>query len=108
MIVSEGAAPDAEEAPPAPVTVPRASIIVAQVAIETGYSIAALKGGRRGKGLVQARHYLMWRLASETSLYMAQIGRLLHKDHTTILWGVKKHEERMRDGTALWGMGVKA
>jgi len=86
----------------------RPSRIINEVAEETRCSVKDLKSGGRHYPLVFARQYLMWRLVRETTLSLPQVGQLLSRDHTTVLHAVRRHEERQRDGTALWGMGVKA
>ncbi len=53
---------------------------------------------RRAVPIVRARQEAMWRLKMETSMSYPAIGRRLGgKDHTTILHGVRKHEERLRN-----------
>ncbi len=73
----------------------KASLIVRSVAIKHKTTINGLKSKRRNKDVVAARHEVMWRLHKKTALSMPQIGRILNKDHTTVLHGIRKHQARM-------------
>lgn len=60
-------------------------------------SLEELRGPRRYKSLVAARHELMWRIKTELPhCSYPQIGRFLNRDHTTILYGVRKYEATRR------------
>ena len=53
---------------------------------------------RRDKKLVRARYEVMWRMKKETSMSFPAIGRRLGgRDHSTIIVGVRRYEEIMRD-----------
>lgn len=76
---------------------PRSSRIVIEVAIKHGFTGPEITSSRRFVPLVAARHEAMWRLSKETSMSLPAIGRKLGgKDHTTVLYGIRRHEERMR------------
>lgn len=67
-----------------------------------GFSIEELKGPRRTKGVVTARQHAMWLMAQQPHLSLPQIGRFLGgRDHTTVLWGVRRHQERIDAGSAV-------
>jgi len=106
LIVGDVPAPDEDDSASAEKAIFRPGKILKEVAAETGCSVADLKSGARHHPLVQARQYLMWRLIRETSLSQPQVGELIKRDHTTVLSGVRSHERRMRNGTALWGNGA--
>lgn len=77
-------------------------MIAYQTAKKHGLTIHELLSPRRQRKIVIARHEAMWRCVKETSLSLPQIGRILGgKDHTTVLHGVRRHEQRIADGTAL-------
>lgn len=69
--------------------------IIAEVAKETGLTVAMLVGDRRSRPIVAARHLAYWRVARETGASLAAIGRAFgDRDHTTIIHGIRKHELR--------------
>lgn len=71
-----------------------AAAILASVARHHGFTVAELKSARRVKKVVLARQEAAYRIISETPLSYPQVGKLLHRDHTTILHAVAKHAER--------------
>lgn len=69
--------------------------IIAEVAKETGLTVAMIVGDRRSRPIVAARHMAHWRVARETGASLAAIGRAFgDRDHTTIIHGIRKHELR--------------
>jgi hypothetical protein len=55
-----------------------------------------LISARRSNPLIVARQELMWRLRQETAWSLAQIGHFLgDRDHTTVLYGCRRHAQRM-------------
>lgn len=71
-------------------------LIIAEVADAHDVLIADLLSPRRAVRLVHARHEAMWRLRNETTMSLPMIGkRLGGRDHTTVLHGIRKHEERL-------------
>jgi hypothetical protein len=73
--------------------------IMKEVCEKYGVRLADLKSCRRTRNLVIPRHEVSYRLRMETGLSMPAIGRLLDRDHTTILHGVKAYERRLAEGT---------
>ena len=81
--------------PQARVRGPSITEIIAAVAVETGLTVAMLVGDRRSRPIVAARHLAYWRVARETGASLAAIGRAFgDRDHTTIIHGIRKHEQR--------------
>ncbi len=75
--------------------VPAIAEIIAEVAKEAGMTVAMLVGDRRSRPIVAARHLAYWRVARETGASLAAIGRAFgDRDHTTIIHGIRKHEQR--------------
>lgn len=71
--------------------------IIWQVAEKHGLSFSDLLSKRRFRPLAWARQEAMWRCANETPSSLPEIGRALGKrDHTTVIHGIRRHEERMR------------
>lgn len=72
--------------------------IVAEVCTKHGVSILDLASIRRSRGLPEARHEAMYRLRHETTMSLPEIGRKLGgRDHSTVLNGIRRHEERMAE-----------
>lgn len=66
--------------------------VLHEVAEEYGVSVEALKSGKRAAALVRARQAACYRMRAETRLTLPQIGRALGgRDHTTVLWGCRRH-----------------
>lgn len=55
------------------------------------FSLADLQAPDRRAAVSAARHELMWRLRQAGWSY-PKIGRLLHRDHSTVMYGVREHE----------------
>lgn len=74
-----------------------AQTIIHECAEKYGVRVEDLKGPRRQRNLIPARHEAMYRLKEEMPmLSLPQIGRMLGgRDHTTVLYGARKHQERM-------------
>lgn len=75
-------------------------ITVAEIARQTaaryGVTINDIKSPRRDQRFVRARQEAMWRARNETPHSLPAIGRFLGgRDHTTIIYGIRKHEERI-------------
>ena len=70
--------------------------IALQVAAKHKVSLIDIRSPRRDRPTVRARHEAFWRMKQETRLSLPQIGRFMGgRDHTTVLHGIRKHEERM-------------
>jgi hypothetical protein len=73
--------------------------IVREVARKHGVSVNDIVSERRPRAVVLARHEAMWRCKQETTCSLPQIGRAIGgRDHTTVLHGVRMHQERMSEG----------
>lgn len=70
--------------------------ILIQVSKATGFTVAELCGMQRHKELVEARYAAMYRMSHETTMSLAAIGRRFNRDHTTVMHGIKRHEDRMK------------
>lgn len=76
--------------------------IVTEIAESHGFTFDDMAGPRKYKELAQARQEAMWaclqvtRKDGKPRYSYAFIGRLLgDRDHTTVLWGERRHAERM-------------
>lgn len=72
--------------------------IVEDVAEKHGVSFETMKGDNRRKGVTAARFEVCARLYAETGMSLPQIGRLLNKDHTTVLHGIRRHHAIIKAG----------
>lgn len=71
----------------------RATRLLAQVAYAHGYSPIDVKSYRREQPLVACRHEVCWQLKTQTTWSLPQIGKFLGgRDHTSVLFGIRKHQ----------------
>jgi hypothetical protein len=77
--------------------------ILYQVLDETGLTKEQLLGRQKLNHIVEARHWLCWRLYRETTMSMIGVGNYLKRDHTSILNGIRRHEERINGWTIMSG-----
>lgn len=73
--------------------------ILQEVAAKHGFTYSELTSDRRSRKIAYARQEVMWRASKETRASLPMIASILNRDHTTVLYGIRKHEERMK-GTA--------
>ena len=74
--------------------------IVEEVAEKHGVSFETMKGDNRRKGVTVARFEVCARLYDETGMSLPQIGRLLNKDHSTVLHAIRRHHAITKAGAA--------
>lgn len=74
------------------------------VKLVTGRDIAIIEGASRSRLDTYARHLVMYLLQTDTGMSTASIATLLHRDHATVIMGVRKiagelatREETVRD-----------
>lgn len=70
----------------------RARHMAARIAKAHGFTFADLAGDRRTKPVSMARREVMWAIAKELTIEqmsLAGIGRLLRKDHTTVIAAIR-------------------
>jgi chromosomal replication initiation ATPase DnaA len=63
--------------------------ILYQVLDETGLTKEQLLGRQKLNRIVEARHWLCWRLYRETTMSMTAVGNYLDRDHTSVLNGIR-------------------
>lgn len=82
----------------------KVSEIIAATALDHRIPLRVIFSPSRTKQATQARHEMMWRLRRMpwrgTIPSFPQIGRWLDRHHTTIIHGVRKHQERIESGEA--------
>ena len=71
------------------------SQIIEEVCQKYGLRYDWIVSSRRARHIAWPRQEIMWRAANETAASLPMIGRMLGgRDHTTILHGIKRHQER--------------
>jgi len=68
--------------------------ILFEVAIKHNVPAILIMGRQRTRYIVAARHEVYYRLAQETIMSMAGVGRKMGRDHTSVLSGIKAHLRR--------------
>jgi Bacterial dnaA protein helix-turn-helix len=71
--------------------------IIAEVAAKYDVPVKDILSDRRAKVLIPPRHEAMYRCVAETPLSLPAIGRIFHRDHTSIGHGVMRHHLRTGD-----------
>lgn len=85
----------------APLPRPTMRAICEDVARKHRTTFLELRSHRRHRAVNLARQEAMWRCRHETTASLPMIGRVLgHRDHTTILHGVRRHQARIDAGSA--------
>lgn len=72
----------------------RAMPVIKAVASAFGLTPAQLRGPRRDPYIVRARFEAYHRLREELELSLPEIGRAMHRDHSTIVHGIRTHLAR--------------
>lgn len=73
--------------------------IACAVAKAHGLTFRELISRRRYRELVHARWHAMWEIKNATPMSSPEIARLLgNLDHTTVLYGIKRHQQRLDKG----------
>lgn len=68
--------------------------IMAAIAACHGLTPFDIQSGCRSSGLVRIRHEITYAIATRTSLSLAQIGKLMGRDHTSVLYALRSHARR--------------
>ena len=85
--------------------------IVAQEAVAHGVTPGEIYSRRVFKSVAAARHAAIWRVANELrpkskAVYSyPAIGRMFHRDHSSVLNAIKAHQKRMAGGDFTNGRG---
>ncbi len=75
----------------------RIDTILRIVCSATGVSKRKLLAANRSQKIVNARHVAMWLLRRHTFLSLPAIGRILHRDHSSALNGVRRVEAELQN-----------
>lgn len=70
--------------------------VIADVANRHRISVEDLLGAFGNHKMAPIRHEAMWEVRRRTKLSLPQIaGKFRLKDHTTVLYGIRRHEARL-------------
>lgn len=80
---------------PVPLNGEETNRILEEVAAKHDVTVADIRGPRRRIEISHARQEAMYRLYSERkNLSLPMIGRMLSRDHTTVMHGIRAHAKR--------------
>ena len=86
---------------PAAGTCPTLREILDAVALDYGISHLELLRRSNGRAVAWPRQCAMWLARHMTLLSCPEIGRILKMDHSTVIHGVRRHQERMQDDAVM-------
>jgi hypothetical protein len=72
----------------------RAREIIRICADKNGLTIDTILSPQRTQKVAEARQQAMWMVARETSMSLAEIGRIFDRDHTTVIYAIQRENER--------------
>ena len=70
--------------------------IAEQVAMDLGLSLDEILGPTRRQPITRARQLIMYR-AHQAGHSLSHIGRCLNRDHTSVLWGIRRIEDLLAE-----------
>ena len=77
---------------------PTPNLIITQVCKFYSIDESVLRGTLKNKGTAEARQVAMYLIRKLTNLSTPDIGKELNKDHTTVLYSIKKVEQAISSG----------
>ena len=80
--------------------VPTASLIITQVCKFYSIDEAVIRGTQKNKGTAEARQVAMYLIRKLTNLSLPDIGKEFDRDHSTVLYAVRKVEMALKKGDA--------
>ena len=79
-------------------TLPTPSLIITQVCKFYSIEEDVLRGTKKNKGITEARQVATYLVRKLTNLSLPDIGKEFNRDHSTILYGIRKVETALKDG----------
>ena len=76
---------------------PTPSLIISQVCKFYSVDEIALRGSQKSKGISEPRQVAMYLVRKLTNLSLPEIGQQFSKDHTTVLYNIRKVEMALKD-----------
>ena len=77
---------------------PTPSLIISQVCKFYSVDEAVLRGSQKSKGIAEARQMCMYLIRKLTNLSLPDIGKEFGKDHSTVLYNIRKVEMALKKG----------
>ena len=77
---------------------PTPSLIISQVCKFYSVDEVALRGSQKTKGIAEPRQIAMYLIRKLTNLSLPDIGKEFGKDHSTVLYNIRKVEVSLKDG----------
>ena len=79
---------------------PTPSLIIGQVCKFYSIDEAVLRGTQKSKGIAEARQVSMYLIRKLTNLSLPDIGKEFGKDHSTVLYNIRKVEVALKGGNS--------
>ena len=79
-------------------SLPTPSLIITQVCKFYSIEEDVLRGTKKNKGITEARQVATYLIRKLTNLSLPDIGKEFSRDHSTILYGIRKVEVALKDG----------
>ena len=79
-------------------SLPTPSLIISQVCKFYSVDEVVLRGSQKSKGIAEARQVAMYLVRKLTNLSLPDIGKEFGKDHSTVLYNIRKVEVSLKDG----------
>ena len=77
---------------------PTPSLIISQVCKFYSVDEVVLRGSQKSKGIAEARQVAMYLVRKLTNLSLPDIGKEFGKDHSTVLYNIRKIEVALKEG----------
>ena len=77
---------------------PTPSLIVSQVCKFYNLDESVLRGTQKNKGTAEARQVAMYLIRKLTNLSLPDIGKEFNRDHSTVLYAIRKVEVSLKNG----------
>ena len=77
---------------------PTPSLIISQVCKFYSVDESALRGTQKNKGIAEPRQIAMYLVRKLTNMSLPEIGQEFSKDHTTVLYAIRKVELELKNG----------
>ena len=77
---------------------PTPSLIISQVCKFYSVDEVVLRGSQKSKGIAEARQIAMYLVRKLTNLSLPDIGKEFSKDHSTVLYNIRKVESALKSG----------
>ena len=87
--------------------VPTPSLIISQVCKFYSVDEVALRGSSKSKGIAEPRQIAMYLIRQLTNLSLPDIGKEFAKDHSTVLYNIRKVEMALKKGDTIMQNNIR-